>query len=142
MGIPLSLPKKGAEPPNFQLISAHVYCGQTVGWIKTALGTEVRLSPSDFVLDGYPAPSRKSGRACPILTHFYCSHRAGCSKVPLGMEVGLSPGDFVLDGNPAPFQKGGGAPQFSAHVCCGQTALHGSRCHLVRRLASAQTTLC
>ena len=44
---PAPLPKKGAQPPNF---SAHVYCGQTAGWIKM-----VGLSPGDFVLDGDPA---------------------------------------------------------------------------------------
>jgi len=31
---PTPLPKKGAEPPNFR----PVYCGQTAGWIKVALG--------------------------------------------------------------------------------------------------------
>ena len=36
----------GAEPPKF---SAHVYWGQTVGWMKLVLGMEVGLSPSDFV---------------------------------------------------------------------------------------------
>jgi len=54
-GNPAPLPKKGAEPPKF---SAHVYCGQTVGWIKMALGTEV----DDFVLDGDLAPSPKRGQ--------------------------------------------------------------------------------
>jgi len=34
-----------------------VYCGQTVGWIKVPLGTEVGLGPGDIVLDGDPAPS-------------------------------------------------------------------------------------
>ena len=37
-GDPAPLRKKGAEPPQF---SAHVYCGQTDGWIKMTLGTEV-----------------------------------------------------------------------------------------------------
>ena len=46
------LPQKGAEPPQFL---AHVYCGQTAGWIKTPLGTEVDLGPGHFVLDGFPA---------------------------------------------------------------------------------------
>jgi len=32
-----------------------VYCGQTVGWIKMPLGTEVGLGPGDIVLDGDPA---------------------------------------------------------------------------------------
>jgi len=34
---------------------AHVYCGQTAGWIKTPLGTEVDLGPGHFVLDEFPA---------------------------------------------------------------------------------------
>jgi len=38
---------------------AHVYCGQTVGSIKMALGTEVRLGPGDIVLDGDQTPPRK-----------------------------------------------------------------------------------
>jgi len=36
-----------------------VYCGQTVGQIKTSLGTEVDLDPGDTVLDGDPAPPWK-----------------------------------------------------------------------------------
>ena len=35
-----------------------VYCGQTAGWIKMPLGTEVNLSPGHTVLDGDPAPSK------------------------------------------------------------------------------------
>jgi len=60
---PRSLPKKGAEPsPKF---SAHVYCDQTAGWIKLALGMEVGLSPGDFVLDGDPAPPQKGAETPP-----------------------------------------------------------------------------
>jgi len=33
-------PKRGTAPPQ---LSAHVYCGQTVGWIKMPLGMEVGL---------------------------------------------------------------------------------------------------
>jgi len=33
-------PRKGAQQPQF---SAHVYCGQTAGWIRIPLGTEVGL---------------------------------------------------------------------------------------------------
>jgi len=36
-----------------------VYCGQTVGWIKMPLGTEVGFGPGDIVLDGDPAPHGK-----------------------------------------------------------------------------------
>jgi len=38
---------------------AHVYCGQTVGWIKVPLGTVVNLGPGDVVLDGVAAPPLK-----------------------------------------------------------------------------------
>jgi len=55
---PRPFPKKAAEPPKF---SAHIYCGQTAGWIKMALGMEVGLSPGDFVLDGDTAPLPKKG---------------------------------------------------------------------------------
>jgi len=33
--------------------------GETVGWIKMPLGTEVDLVPGDIILDGDPAPPRK-----------------------------------------------------------------------------------
>jgi len=112
-------PKRG-EPPKF---SAHVYCGQRAGWIKMVVGTEVGLSPGDFMLDGDSAPSPKGPQPTPQFSaHIYCGQTAGWIKIALGMEVGLSPGDFVLDEDPAPSPKRGRSPQFSAHVYCGQTA--------------------
>ena len=53
------LPPKGeGHIPQF---SAHVYCGQTAGWIKMSLGAEVGLGPGDIVLDGaqLPPPQKK-----------------------------------------------------------------------------------
>ena len=41
-------PPKGHSPP----FSAHICCGQMVGWIKMPLGMEVDLIPGDFVLYG------------------------------------------------------------------------------------------
>jgi len=32
-----------------------VYCGQTVGWVKMKLDTEIGLGSGNIVLDGYPA---------------------------------------------------------------------------------------
>jgi len=62
---PSSLSPKGGRAPKF---SAHVYCGQTAGWIKMALGMELGLSPGDFVLDGDPAAHpQKGGRSPPSL---------------------------------------------------------------------------
>jgi len=46
-------PEKGHTYPNQFLV--HVYCGQTAGWIKIPLGTEVNLGPADVVLDGVAA---------------------------------------------------------------------------------------
>jgi len=66
--------------------------------MKLVLGTEVGLSPGDFVLDGdrvFP-PNKGGGAPSQISAHFYCAQTAGCIKMPLGMEVGLSPGEFVV----------------------------------------------
>ena len=53
---------------------AHVYSGQTVGWMKTPLGTEVHLGLGHIVLDGVPA-LRETGTAAPIFSaHVYCGH--------------------------------------------------------------------
>ena len=46
---PVAPPQRGGGgPPKF---SAHVYCAQTSGWMKLALGVVVGLSPGEFVLD-------------------------------------------------------------------------------------------
>ena len=45
----LPLPEKRGTTPQF---SAHVYCGETTGWIKMPLGTAVGLGPGRIVLDG------------------------------------------------------------------------------------------
>jgi len=51
-GDPAPPEEKGTAP-------AHVYCGQTAGWIKMPLGTEVNLGPGDVVLDGVAAPPKR-----------------------------------------------------------------------------------
>jgi len=48
MGTQPPLQKGGGAPPQF---SAHVYCGQTAGWIKVALVMEVGLGKGHVVLD-------------------------------------------------------------------------------------------
>ena len=127
-----SPPQKGGGAPKF---SANVYCGQTAGWIKMPLGTQVGLSPDNSVLDGDPAPLHKKGAEPPpqFLVHFYCGQTAGDIKMPLGMDVGLRPGDFVLDGDPVPPpHKGGGAPNFRPMFIVAKR-LDGLRCHLALR---------
>ena len=51
-----------------------LYCGQTVGWIRMPLGTEVGLGPGDITLDGNPSFSpKKRGTAAPHFSaHVYC----------------------------------------------------------------------
>jgi len=42
-----------------------VYCGQTAGWIKMPLGTEIGLAPGHIALDGDPAPPEEKGHSPP-----------------------------------------------------------------------------
>ena len=101
---PTRPPQKGrGAPPQFL---AHVYYGQTAGWIEMALGMEVGLGPVHVMLDGDTASlPQKGGRAPPpqFSAHIYCGQMAAWIKMPLGTEVGLGPGDIVLDGDPFPF---------------------------------------
>jgi len=60
-GDPATPRKKRAHPPPPNFL-AHVYCGQTAGWIKMPLGTKVNVGSGDVVLDGVAAP-RKRGTA-------------------------------------------------------------------------------
>ena len=66
-------PEKGHTHPTDFL--AHVYCGQTAGWMNTPLGTEVNLGPGHIVLDGVRA-IRERGTAAPLLfsANVYCGH--------------------------------------------------------------------
>ena len=56
-------PRTEGTPTTSQFL-AHVYCGQTAGWMKTPLDTEVDIGPGHIVLDGVPA-LRESGTAAP-----------------------------------------------------------------------------
>jgi len=47
-GEPVPPPRQWGGAPNF---AAHVYCGQTAGWIKMPLRMEVGLGLSDIVFD-------------------------------------------------------------------------------------------
>jgi len=60
MGTQLPREKGHTTPTQFW---AHVYCGQTAGWIKVPLGTEVNLDPGDTVLDVVAAPPKRGTAA-------------------------------------------------------------------------------
>ena len=51
-GDPATPRKKHTTPTQFLAL---VYRGQTAGWMKTPLGTEVDLGPGHIVLNGVPA---------------------------------------------------------------------------------------
>jgi len=67
----LRFPKSGTSAP--LQFSAHVYCGQTAGWIKMPVGVEVGLGPGHIVLDGDAAPPAwKWTQQPPLSVHVYC----------------------------------------------------------------------
>jgi len=126
----LRSPKRGQSPQ----FSVHFCCGQTAGWIKVPLGTEVGLGPDDIALDGDPAPPPpKKGHSPQFSASVRCGQMAGWTKMPHGVEVGLGPGDFVFDGDSAPARKKGTALHPVFGPCLLWPNGYGSRCHLVRR---------
>jgi len=62
-GDPATPRKKDTAPAP---VFGHVYCGQTAGWMKTTLGTEVDLGKGHIVLGGDPVPPRKALLAAPL----------------------------------------------------------------------------
>jgi len=56
-----------------------VYCGQTAGWIKMPLGTEVGLGPGDIVLDAVPLSSRERGTEPP----YFLAHVAHTKRMSI-----------------------------------------------------------
>jgi len=66
-------PRKKGTPTTTQFL-AHVYCGQTAGWMKTPLGTEVDLGPVHIVLDGVAAVRKRGTAALLFSADIYCGH--------------------------------------------------------------------
>ena len=91
-GDPAPIPKRGRSPQ----FTAHVYCGQTAGWIKMLLLTEVGLGASSPPLKGHSP--QFSANVC-------CGQTAGWTKMPLGTKVDHT-GHTVLDRDPVPPRKG------------------------------------
>jgi len=100
-GDPSPLPKTGTEPP--PQFSAHVHCGQTAGWIKTALGTEAGRGPGHLL-----HPSLKTGRRLsPIFGPFLLWPNGWMRWRQASAQT------TVLDGDPASSPKGGRPPIFN-----------------------------
>ena len=60
-------PKRRTAVPQF---SAHVYCGQTAGWIKMPVGMELCLGPGNIVLDRDHLPPKRGTQQPPLLGPF------------------------------------------------------------------------
>ena len=137
MGTQLHLQKGGNAPPHFRpiFIVAKQLDASRCHLVRrqaSAQGLCVRWGPS--------SPSSKRGQSPQFLAHVYCGQTAGWIKIPLGTEVGLDPGNIVLDVRYRS-PKGTQPPHFR-RMSVVTKRLHGLRCHLVWRQASAQATLC
>jgi len=112
-----SFPQKGHSSPKF---STHVGCGQTSGWIKMSLATELCLGPGHLMLHGDPAPPKDRNPQ-------FSATRMD-QDVTWYASIGHVPGDIVLDADSAPQRKATQHPHFSSHVYCCQTIAHLSNC--------------
>jgi len=122
--------------------SAHVYCGQTAGWIKMALGMGVGLgsgTPGHILLDGDPAPL-----FWPIILLW----RNGCIYQDTTWYGGRpQPRRHCVRWGPSstlPKRGQSPLPNFRpmSIVAKLQLLLDGSRWHLAWRWALVQATLC
>jgi len=103
-------PKRGHSPK----FSAHVYCGQTAGWIKMPLGIERGLGPGNIVLDGNPATLPKKG-AQPLnfLPMSIVAKRLDGSRChSLGVDT-----DFILSSDPHTWNTSAVFQQAQLIVC-------------------------
>ena len=103
------------------------------------LGIEVGLAPGDIVLDGDPAPPKRGTAALPHFSAVLWPN-GWVDQDPTWYEGRPRPGNIVFDADPAPPPRGR-ARNFRPMSVVAKR-LDGSRCHLVRRSASAQATLC
>ena len=128
LGTQLTLPKTGAEPPNFRpcLLWPDRWMDQDATWRGGTSRPRPHCARWSPVL---PPPKVHSPQ---FSAHICCGQMAGWIKMPLVREVCLCPSDIVLDGDPAPLSERRRSPQFSA-VSIVARLLDGSRCHLVWR---------
>jgi len=106
---PASPRKEAKQPPALLGLQTRpmFIVGETDGWIKMLLGTNVSLGPCDIVLDGDPAaPERGTARLCGFLhistsgfrvrdrrasfTHFAISRARDCVSRPLPSRLTLN----------------------------------------------------
>jgi len=116
-----SAPPRKKGNPHHTL--AHVYCGQTAGWIKMALGTEVGLGPGHILLDGDPArPLPKKVDRPPIFGPCLLWLNGWMDQDATWHGGRTRPRRHCVRWRPSSPRYRGTAPQFSANICCGQRA--------------------
>jgi len=123
-GDPASPPQKVVELPS--QFSAHVYCGQTAGWIKMTLGMELGLVPGHIVLGGNAAalpPQKKGVEPSQIFGPSLLRPKGWMHQDATWYGGRPQPTRLCVRWGPSPLPKRGRSPHFSAHVCCGQTAV-------------------
>ena len=110
----------GVQSPQF---SVHVYCGQTAGWIKMALGLEVGLSPGDCVRWGpSPPPHERDGGPSPIFGPFLFWPNGWMHQDATWYGGRPEPRRLCVRWGPSPLPPKGAVAK----------RLHASKCHLVR----------
>jgi len=120
-GEPARPPNKGGgargQSPQF---SAHVYCGQTAGWIKMALRMKLGLGPVHIVLDGDTAPlPKKKEQSPPIFGPSLLWPNGWMHQDATWYGGRPQPKRLCVRWRPSHLpQKGRSPTQFSAHVYC------------------------
>jgi len=109
------------QPPSQKVgvapqFSAHVYCGQTAGWIKMALGMEVGLGPVHIVLVGDTAPSPKTAEP-PIFGPSLLWPNGWMHQDAIWYGGRPQPRRLCVRCGPSPLpQKGGALPNFRPRI--------------------------
>jgi len=107
-GDPATRREKGTPFPTQFL--AHVYCGQTAGWIKMPLGTEVNLGPGDIVLDGVAAPPKRGTVPQFRFMSIVAKRLDGCRHHWYGSKPSPRPRPHYIRRGPSSSRKGHSSP--------------------------------
>jgi len=141
-GNPAPLPKRRRSPGADPQFSAHVYCGQTAGWIKMALGADVGLGSVHIVLDGDTAPFPKKGQIPPIFGPSLLWPNGWMYQDATWHEGRPRPRRLCVRWGLSILPKRGGAPPNFRSTSIVAKRLHGLRCHLVQRYRPRSTQHC
>jgi len=133
-------PKGGTGTHQFL---AHVYCAQTAGWVKMPLSIEVRLEPSNIVLDGDPAPLPKKGGIAPSFSPYLLWPNSCMDQDATWYGGRPRPRPHCARWGPSSLSpKRMHRPLNFRPMFVVAKRLDGSRCDLVWKYASTQATLC